>query len=33
MKINKKAKIFLAICDFMMALAIDLGDFGANGLK
>jgi uncharacterized membrane protein YgdD (TMEM256/DUF423 family) len=31
--INKKAKIFLAILAFMMALAISLGAFGAHILK
>lgn len=31
--IDKKAKIFLAICAFMMALAISLGAFGAHILK
>ena len=33
MTINKQAKLFLAICAFMMALAISLGAFGAHGLK
>lgn len=33
MIIDKKAKIFLTICAFMMALAIALGAFGAHGLK
>ncbi|MCT7911294.1 DUF423 domain-containing protein [Arcobacter lacus] len=33
MTINKQAKLFLAICAFMMALAIALGAFGAHGLK
>lgn len=33
MIIDRRAKIFLAICAFMMALAISLGAFGAHGLK